>query len=282
MTQEQEHPKIAKWLAAHGIASRRKAEDAVREGRVTVNGKVMTDPAERIVPGKDIIAVDGETLESAAPEARIWRFHKPKGCITAASDPEGRKTIYDILPPECRQLRYIGRLDYNTEGLLLLTNSGAKVKELTDPQAGIKRVYRARCRGEADPARLAQVMRGATIGDTRYRPAVIKADISGGGAQWYTLELKEGKYREVRILLEYCGLQVARLIRTAYGKHKLGDLPEGAVSEITGGPVAPHKPFKAKITGNGKPEPRPRKSGGPPKKRAGKNAGTGGKKRHPQ
>ena len=224
--------KIAKWIASHGICSRRAAERFVADGRVTINGAECRDVATRVTPGKDLVKVDGQLLKEDLPDVRIWRFHKPKGCLTSASDPEGRDTIYDLLPREMQELKYVGRLDYNTEGLLLLTNSGALAEKLTAPSAGIKRVYRVRTFGRPDKRRMQQVQNGAVIDGMRYRPVEISAERRNNASQlWYRLTLSEGKNREIRILMEYCDLKVTRLIRTKYGEYSLGALAPGDVAE---------------------------------------------------
>lgn len=227
-----ERPKITKWLASHGIASRRQAEYIVKEGAVTVNGAVMTNPAERICPERDVVTVDGKTLGKQKPQTRLWKFYKPKGCLTSAYDPEGRTTIYDILPEQYQHVRYVGRLDYNTEGLLLLTNDGELARALTDPAAGIPRVYRARCRGNPDPRRLDLIRKGVTIEGMHYRPADICVAERTANAMWVDMTLTEGKYREVRVLLDYAGLQVSRLIRVSYGPYRLADLSLEDVEEV--------------------------------------------------
>ncbi|MET0155595.1 MAG: pseudouridine synthase [Rickettsiales bacterium] len=223
--------KIAKWIAMCAGASRRAAERMIDEGRVSVNGETCRDKAVRVSPSTDRATLDGKPL-SAPPEARIWRFHKPKGCVTSAGDPEGRSTIYDFLPPEMQALKYVGRLDYNTEGLLLLTNSGAVADAMTSPSSALPRIYRVRAFGRPDVRKMREAQRGAVVDGIRYRPIEIESERRDRASQlWYRLTLREGKNREIRAIMEYCGLQVTRLIRIGYGEYALGDLPPCATRE---------------------------------------------------
>jgi 23S rRNA pseudouridine2605 synthase len=239
MTDGQERVKLAKHIAMHGICSRRAAEGKIRAGAVFVNGRQEKDVATRVLPSADRVAVDGKELAAQPPAVRLWRFHKPKGCLTSASDPEGRETIYSYLPKEMKNLLYVGRLDYNTEGLLLLTNSGALADHMTSPETGLKRVYRVRAFGRADARRMEQLRRGATIDGMRYRPVGIEEEERENASQrWLTLTLSEGKNREIRVLMEHCGLQVTRLIRTSYGEFSLGTLPPGKAEEVPGERIA--------------------------------------------
>ncbi|MEE4155379.1 MAG: pseudouridine synthase [Erythrobacter sp.] len=236
-----EGDRIAKLLARAGIASRREIERMIAEGRVTLEGKPVTTPATFLTSLRGV-SVDGKPV--AAPEpAQLYAFHKPTGLITAERDPAGRSTIYDALvnalPPETPRLMPIGRLDLNTEGLLLLTNDGALKRLMELPSSGIPRTYRARAFGEVSQDQLEALIEGVEIDGMRYGPidANLERSAGGGGGrnQWIELTITEGKNREVRRVLEYLGLTVNRLIRTAYGPFALGDLPRGQAARIRKG-----------------------------------------------
>jgi 23S rRNA pseudouridine2605 synthase len=227
------HPgeRIAKVIARAGHASRRDAERLIAEGRVRVNGQAIASPALNITP-QDVVTIDGVVL--AAPErSRLFRFHKPGQCITAARDPEGRRTIYDVLPRDLPRLMPIGRLDWNSEGLLLLTNDGALKRHLELPANAWIRRYRVRAFGAPpDPAALAQLASGIEIDGVRYDRIETAIDRRQGDNLWMTMALREGKNREIRRVLAHLGLPVNRLIRVAYGAFQLGDLAPGAVEEV--------------------------------------------------
>ena len=226
--------RIAKLLARAGIASRREVERMIGEGRVRLNDEVLTTPAT-ILPNLKGVSVDGKPVAPAAPP-RLFRFHKPDGLITAERNPAGRPTIYNALrnalPQGCPRVMPIGRLDLNTEGLLLLTNDGALKRAMELPATGIPRTYRARTFGDITQSRLEELIHGIAIEGVRYGPIDANMERRTGRNQWIELTLTEGKNREVRRVLEHLGLQVSRLLRTAYGPFLLADLPRGAADEV--------------------------------------------------
>ena len=222
--------RIAKVMARAGLCSRRDAERWIAEGRVTVNGEVLTTPAVTVGPDNDI-RVDGRPLPE--PErARLWRYHKPSGLVTTHRDEKGRPTVFAALPAELPRLVSVGRLDLNSEGLLLLTNDGALARRLELPATGWVRRYRVRVHGFVDPARLAGLARGIAIDGIAYGPIRAQLDRQQGSNAWVTLSLQEGKNREVRRVLEHLGYPVTRLIRLAYGPFQLGHLARGAIEEV--------------------------------------------------
>jgi 23S rRNA pseudouridine2605 synthase len=222
--------RIAKVIARAGLCSRRDAERWIAEGRVTVNGEVLTTPAVTVGPDNDI-RVDGRPLPE--PErARLWRYHKPSGLVTTHRDERGRPTVFGALPAELPRLVSIGRLDLNSEGLLLLTNDGALARRLELPATGWVRRYRVRVHGFVDPARLAALARGTTVDGIAYGPIRAQLDREQGSNAWITLSLQEGKNREVRRVLEHLGYPVTRLIRLAYGPFQLGHLARGMIEEV--------------------------------------------------
>jgi 23S rRNA pseudouridine2605 synthase len=226
--------RIAKLLARAGIASRREVERMIAEGRVALNGAKI-ETAATILPHLRGVTVDGKPVAKAEP-TRLYRFHKPAGLITAERDPAGRPTIYaalrNALPPGSPRLMPVGRLDLNTEGLLLLTNDGEFKRELELPATGVPRTYRARTFGAVSQAQLEDLMDGITIEGVNYGPIDANLERRTGRNQWIELTLTEGKNREVRRVLEHLGLKVSRLLRTAYGPFVLGDLPRGAAVEV--------------------------------------------------
>ena len=225
-----EPQRIAKLLARAGIASRREIERMIEEGRVAIGGKVLETPAT-ILTSLHGVTVDGKPV--AAPEpTRLFRFHKPAGFLTAERDPGGRPTIYDRLPKGLPRMMPVGRLDMNTEGLLLLTTDGGLKRQLELPTTGVERTYRARTFGEISQETLETLIEGIEIEGIRYGPIDANLERRTGRNQWIELKLREGKNREVRRVLEHLGLQVSRLIRTAYGPFYLGDLPPGMVDEV--------------------------------------------------
>jgi 23S rRNA pseudouridine2605 synthase len=222
--------RIAKVMARAGVCSRREAEAWIAEGRVTLNGKVLDSPAIN-VSEKDDVRVDGNPL--AAPErTRLFLFHKPRGLVTTARDPEGRNTVFAVLPPDLPRVVAIGRLDINTEGLLLLTNDGGLSRVLELPSTGWLRRYRVRAHGNIDQAALDRLAGGVTIDGVDYMGVEAKLDREQGSNAWLTLGLREGKNREIKKILEHLGLAVNRLIRVSFGPFELGDLPEGEVVEV--------------------------------------------------
>ncbi len=224
--------RIAKRLARAGLCSRREAERWISEGRVAVNGEVLTSPAV-VVGHDDDIRVDGAPLPE--PErARLWRYHKPAGLVTTHRDEKGRATVFDALPKDLPRLISVGRLDLNSEGLLLLTNDGALARRLELPATGWLRRYKVRVHGTPDPARLAALAKGVTIDGVNYGPIRAEFERQQGSNAWLGLSLREGKNREVRRVLEHLGLSVTRLIRLSYGPFQLGHLARGAVEEVAG------------------------------------------------
>ncbi len=228
--------RIAKFLARAGVASRRDSERLIEAGRVTLNGAVVTHPAT-LVDTDDAVAVDGKPI-GAREATRLWRYHKPAGLVTTARDPEGRPTVFANLPKSLPRVISVGRLDINTEGLLLLTNDGELARYLEHPAQGFSRTYRVRAHGNADEEFAAKLAKGLTIDGIRYRPVQATIDSRQGSNCWLTMTLVEGKNREIKKLLESLGLRVTRLIRTAYGPFQLGRLAPGAVEEVPGALLA--------------------------------------------
>jgi 23S rRNA pseudouridine2605 synthase len=222
--------RLAKVMARAGLCSRREAEAWIAAGRVRVDGKVVTSPALN-VGAETRVEVDGQLLPAAEP-TRLWRYYKPAGLVTTNRDPEGRPTIFEALPATLPRVVTVGRLDLNSEGLLLLTNDGALARHLELPETGWSRRYRARVHGRVEPARLAALARGLTVGGVRYGPIAAALDRQQGANAWLTLALREGKNREVRRVLEHLGYPVNRLIRIAYGPFQLGGMAPGEVVEV--------------------------------------------------
>lgn len=225
-----EPQRIAKLLARAGIASRREIERMIGERRIAIDGVAVETPAT-LLTGLRGVTVDGKPVKPAAP-ARLFRFHKPIGLLTTAHDPKGRPTIYDRLPPGLPRVMPVGRLDRNTEGLLLLTTDGGLKRAMELPASGVPRTYRARAYGEVSQAALESLIDGIEIDGVRYGPIDANMERRTGRNVWIELTLAEGKNREVRRVLEHLGVQVSRLIRTAYGPFRLGDLAPGAVAEV--------------------------------------------------
>ena len=222
--------RIAKLLARAGIASRREIERMIEDKRIALNGVTLTTPAT-LLDNLDGITVDGKAVAPPAA-AQLYLFYKPAGCLTAERDPKGRATIYDKLPPGLPRLIPVGRLDYATEGLLLLTNDGELKRLLELPSTGVIRTYRARAFGTIDQAALDQLAEGITIEGFRYGPIIANLERRTGRNGWIEMSLTEGKNREVRNVLEHLGLQVSRLIRTAYGPFNVEGMETGDVGEV--------------------------------------------------
>lgn len=222
--------RIAKVIARAGLASRRAAEGLITAGRVTVNGAVISSPAVN-VSACDTITVDGQPLPGRA-RTRLFRYHKPRGLVTTHSDPQGRPTIFAKLPKRLPRLISVGRLDLNSEGLLLLTNDGGLARALELPSTGWERRYRVRALGRVTQEALDRLKRGVRVAGVRYGPIEGVRDCELGANIWLTVSLHEGKNREVRRVLEHLGLKVNRLIRVRYGPFELGELDEGAVQEV--------------------------------------------------
>ena len=225
-----EGERIAKAIARAGIASRRDVEAMIAEGRITLNGRVLDTPAINVTDS-DAITVDGEPLPTRE-RTRLWIFHKPRGLVTTARDPEGRQTVFEVMPEEMPRVVAIGRLDINTEGLLLLTNDGGLAKVIAHPDTGWLRRYRVRAFGDITQMELDQLRKGVTIDGMEYGPVEATLDRATGDNVWLTLGLREGKNREVKRILEHLGLSVNRLIRLSFGPFQLGDLEVGLTEEI--------------------------------------------------
>ena len=222
--------RIAKVIARAGLASRRDAEAMIAAGRVTLNGAAVTSPALNVGPD-DRITVDGEPLPSRE-RTRLWLFHKPRGLVTTFRDPQERPTVFDALPDEMPRVVAIGRLDINTEGLLLLTNDGGLAKVIAHPDTGWTRRYKVRAHGDVTQAELDKLGKGVRIDDMDYGAVEARLDRVQGDNSWITLALREGKNREVKRILEHLGLRVNRLIRLSFGPFQLGELESGLVEEV--------------------------------------------------
>ncbi len=222
--------RIAKVLARAGLCSRRDAERWVAEGRVSVNGEVLTSPAFNVGDNADI-RVDGKPLPEP-DRARLWRYHKPAGLVTTHRDEKGRATVFAALPKELPRLISVGRLDLNSEGLLLLTNDGALARRLELPATGWIRRYKVRVHGFVDEARLAGLEKGVAIDGIAYGTIRAQLERQQGSNAWVALALREGKNREVRTVLEHLGYPVTRLIRLSYGPFQLGRLARGDIEEV--------------------------------------------------
>ena len=222
--------RIAKVIAHAGVASRRAAETLIAEKRVALNGRMVTTPATLVNPG-DTVTVDGEALAAPSP-MRLWLYHKAPGLLVTHKDPQGRPTIFDKLPETLPRVITVGRLDFNSEGLLLLTTSGALARHLELPSTGWTRRYRVRVYGRVDAARLAALADGVTVEGMQYGPITASLERQQGSNAWISIAIKEGKNREVRRVMEHLGYPVSRLIRVAYGAFQLGALPPGDLREI--------------------------------------------------
>jgi 23S rRNA pseudouridine2605 synthase len=256
--------RVAKVIARAGLCSRRDAEAWILAGRVTVDGRALASPAATVT-AESRIEVDGEPLR-AAEAARLFRYHKPRGEITTARDPQGRTTVFDHLPPVLGRLQAIGRLDINSEGLLLLTNDGALKRQLELPSSGWLRKYRVRVQGRVRPERLVALAKGITVEGVDYGPVEASLDRQSGTNAWLTVGLREGKNREVRKICAHLGLAVNRLIRIAYGPFSLGKLPKRALAEVEPARLRQalgleDKAKKARGKGFAKPKPKPNRPG---------------------
>ncbi len=225
-----EPQRIAKLLARAGVASRREIERMIAEGRIARDGVAIDTPAT-LLTSLHGVTVDGVAVAAPAP-ARLFLFHKPTGCLTTERDPAGRPTIYDRLPEGLPRLMPIGRLDMNTEGLLLLPTDGGFKRQMELPATGVPRTYRARAFGEVSQQQLEDLFDGLEVDGIRYDRIEANLERRTGRNQWIEMTLTEGKNREVRRVLEHLGLKVNRLIRTAYGPFTLGEMPVGAVEEV--------------------------------------------------
>lgn len=268
MTEKPDTPtgdRIAKTLSRAGIASRRDAERMIEEGRVSVNGKVITSPALNVTAA-DRIVVDGKAVRDPEPP-RIWLYHKPAGLVTSEKDERDRPTVFAALPEDMPRVMSIGRLDINSEGLLLLTNDGGVKRRLELPSTGWLRRYRVRINGSVSEAKLDQLRAGITVDGIHYQPMVVTFDRQQGANAWLTVSIREGKNREIRRTMEAIGVTVNRLIRVSYGPFQLGNLAAGAVEELKQkvvreqlGLEKPAEPAKGRRTVN-----RPARPGGKPR-----------------
>jgi 23S rRNA pseudouridine2605 synthase len=222
--------RIAKVIARSGRASRREAERLIEAGRVAVNGKVIASPALNVVPS-DKVTVDGAPLGPAEPP-RLWLYHKPVGLVTTERDEKGRPTVFGALPEGMPRVMSVGRLDLNSEGLLLLTNDGEIKRRLELPSTGWTRKYRVRVHGEPTDDIFEPLRKGIVVDGERFQPMTVTLDRQQGANAWITVSLKEGKNREVRRAMESLGLSVNRLIRVSYGPFRLGELRAGQVEEV--------------------------------------------------
>jgi len=224
-----EEIRIAKFLSQAQIASRRDAEKLVEKGLVKVNGKTITSPATKVT-AEDKVTVDGKIVKQDT-EYKLWAFFKPKGVITSTRDEKGRKTIYDILPKRMEKLKYVGRLDYNSEGLLLLTNSGEFSRKLEMPTSKIERTYKVRIFGSITKEILQSISSGITVNDIKYKPCIITPannfKYNTHSNNWLMITLTEGKNREIRNIFESFDLQVTKLLRLSFGNIQLADLQPG-------------------------------------------------------
>jgi len=227
---DKQSERIAKVIARAGLASRREAETWIAAGRVAVNGTIIRSPA-LAVTASDRIMVDGEPLR-ARERTRLFLYHKPRGLVTTHSDPEGRPTLFRALPCGLPRLISIGRLDINTEGLLLLTNDGGLARVLELPATGWLRRYRVRALGRVTQEALDRLRNGLTVKGVHYRPIEATLDHEGGANVWLTVSIREGKNREVRNVMETLGLKVNRLIRVAFGPFELSELKNGKLREV--------------------------------------------------
>ncbi|MBL6928427.1 MAG: rRNA pseudouridine synthase [Rhodospirillales bacterium] len=227
---EEKAERIAKVLARAGLCSRREAERWIADGRVAVNKKVLVTPAVTVT-SRDRIVVDGKLLPEAE-QTKLWRYHKPTGLLTSHGDPRGRNTVFAALPSHMGRVISVGRLDYNSEGLLLLTNDGELARKLEMPATGWLRRYRVRVHGRVDEAQLERLAKGVEVEGVRYGPVEARLDKVQRANAWLTVSLREGKNREVRKIMEHLGLDVNRLIRTSYGPFQLGNLSSGEVSQV--------------------------------------------------
>ena len=227
-----EGDRIAKVLSRAGVASRREAERMIELGEVSVNGKVITSPALNVT-SRDKITVRGELVGAPEP-ARLWLYYKPDGLVTSTNDEKGRDNVFDNLPEDLPRVMSIGRLDLNSEGLLLLTNDGELKRRLELPSTGWMRKYRVRVNGNPTDPDLEPLRRGITVEGERFQPMVVVLDRIQGANAWLTVGLREGKNREIRRAMNAINLTVNRLIRVSYGPFRLNDMVPGQVEEVRG------------------------------------------------
>lgn len=224
--------RIAKRIASAGLCSRRDAERWIEEGRVKVNGKKISSPALN-VSSSDAVVVDGKLLQ-AKDVTRLWLYHKPAGLVTTHKDPEGRTTVFETLPKDLPRVISIGRLDLNSEGLLLLTNDGDLARKLELPSTGWIRRYRVRAYGNIANSMIDAMKKGVSIDGVNYGSIEVVLDSQKGNNSWLTVSMREGKNREIRKVFEYFGCTVNRLLRLSYGPFQLGSIAKGDIKEVTG------------------------------------------------
>ena len=228
MTEKKE--RIAKKMADAGLCSRREAERWIAAGRVVVNGKKLETPA-CVVGDKDVVLVDNKLLKTKE-KTRIWLYHKPVGLVTTAHDPQGRPTVFEKLPKTLPRVISVGRLDLNSEGLLLLTNDGEWARKMELPSSHLERTYRVKVHGNLTGEVLSRLAKGVKIDGIQYAPARVRVEKKQGTNTWVQMTLTEGKNREIRRLMAFFGLEVAKLIRISYGPYEMGDLKVGDVKEV--------------------------------------------------
>lgn len=222
--------RLAKFMARSGVCSRRNAEELIKQKRVTVNGEIIDTPAYN-VEGTEKILLDGEKLPEIE-QTRLWLYHKPAGLLTTHKDTEARATVFEHLPIGLPRVISVGRLDLNSEGLLLLTNNGELSRKLELPENGWSRRYKVRVHGFVNKNKLADLAKGATVDGINYGPVKVELESQNGTNSWLVVTLSEGKNREIRKLMKSIGLEVARLIRVSYGPFQLGSLKKGEVREV--------------------------------------------------
>lgn len=235
MTASPKGERIAKIIARSGVCSRREAEALIAEGVVKLNGARVTTPATLVEDGMRI-TVRGKPIPMME-QRRLWLYHKPCGLLTSHRDPKGRPTVFEHLPKDLPRVISVGRLDLNSEGLLLLTNDGALSRHLELPSTGWLRRYRVRMFGTPSDADLARLRAGITVDGVRYGAIEATVDTSGKSNSWLSVSLREGKNREVRRVFEHLGFQVSRLIRVSYGPFQLGKMEQGEVKEVSPGVI---------------------------------------------
>ena len=257
MNEEAKGERIAKRLSRAGVCSRREAERMIADGRVSIGGQTIDTPAT-LVTDADIIAVDGK--EIAAPErARLWRYHKAPGILCTNRDPQERPTLFEQLPKDLPRVMLVGRLDFNSEGLILLTNDGALARKLELPETGWVRRYRVRVYGAPEKKALAALADGVTVEGVRYGPIEAFLEQKQARNSWLSVTLREGKNREIRRVMEHIGLKVNRLIRVSYGPFHLGNLARGDLREVPAHVIADQT--GAERAAHTRPKPRKRPAG---------------------
>ncbi len=223
--------RLAKMIARSGVCSRREADEIIKQGRVTVNGETVDSPAFN-VDGNDKILLDGEKLPQVQV-TRLWLYHKPVGLVTSHKDEKNRPTVFNNLPVNLPRVISVGRLDLNSEGLLLLTNNGELSRQLEMPSNGWVRRYKVRVFGNVNPNKLQSLQQGIVVDGVEYGSIKVDIEAKNGANTWLLVTLKEGKNREIRKVMKHLGLDVSRLIRLSYGPFQLGSLRKGEVKEIS-------------------------------------------------